>query len=191
VFANVNNRNIIIAGVNMNSKTVTMSVRMTREDAEFISSLDMNDAATPSDKIRGIISQYKELVHGTKDYGKGIKLMKNLVQEPNEILLAGGRKLNLHSELPGKFADWATEALAYYITSVPAEADEISEEVLLKLEEGIARRIFSLMENILRMGITEKSPTFNQKIIRDNIEHVLELVKVIQLYRETKKENIK
>lgn len=172
----------------MSSKTVTMSVRITSDDAEFISSLNINDATTPSDKIRAIISQYKDMVHGTKDYGKGIKLMKNLVQEPNEILLAGGRKLNLHSDLPGKFSDWVTEALAFYVTSVPAESGKVTDEVLHAVEEGIAKRIFSLMEYILRMGITEKSPTYNSAIVKENINDVLELAKVIQLYRETKKE---
>ena len=39
----------------MSSKTVPLSVRISHDDAEYIAGLKIDDALTPSDKVRAII----------------------------------------------------------------------------------------------------------------------------------------
>ncbi len=170
----------------MAAKSTTMSVRMTEGDFEFISGLEVTEAKTPSDKIRYIIGQYKEMLHSTGDYGKGLRLLKNLTQEPNTILLENGRKLNLHSELLNKFVEWATETLAYYITTVPEPDGKVDEKFLKEFEDGIAKRIFSLVEFVLRLGVTEKAPCYDPGIIKTNMDPILEIASIIEKVNSNK-----
>ena len=61
----------------MPPKTITLSVRLSQEDSDYLASLKINNATTPSDKLRAIIAQSKELQFGDKDYGKSLALLKN------------------------------------------------------------------------------------------------------------------
>ena len=57
-----------------------------------------------------------------------------------------------------------------------------------EIEAGIATRIFSLGESILRMSITENSSCYNPKVLIERIDPILELTEIIKMYRKTKGE---
>ena len=42
------------------AKTVPISVRVSNEDAEFIATLQIDNAVTPSDKVRSLIKEAKQ-----------------------------------------------------------------------------------------------------------------------------------
>lgn len=173
----------------MPSKTIPLSVRLSEEDSDFLTSLKIDEAATPSDKIRAIISQARLLEKGTKKYQDSLSLLKNIVNPTERRLLHLEREFNLRSELTSKFSDWASESLAFFITSIPAEDNKVSKDTLEALEAGLVQRILALMESVLRMSITETSPCYNPKVLSGRLAPVLELFNVIQLYKKSKGED--
>ena len=63
----------------MPSKTVPISARISHEDAEFISQLKINEATTPSDKLRAIISDAKRQRLRTQDYRGCFQMIQELL----------------------------------------------------------------------------------------------------------------
>ena len=108
----------------MTSKSVAVSVRLSQEDAEFVTSFDTPDASTPSDKLRAIIAELREIKSSMHDYGNSLVTLKNLVQDTQQRLLTSERKLNLHSDVTAKIGEWLPEIMAFYMTAVSAGKKE-------------------------------------------------------------------
>ncbi len=172
----------------MSQKTIPISVRLSEEDADFLASLKLDGASTPSDKLRAIISQARMVEKGGREYGESLNLLRNLVVPTRHRLLENERKHNLHSELIAKFTDWSSEAMAYFITSLPNDKKPLPKEALIEIEEGVVKRVIALIENILRLGITDHAPCYNPKVISSKFDTILELTKLVNLYRQSIKE---
>ncbi len=172
----------------MPPKSTQLSVRLSEEDSDFLASLKINDAATPSDKIRAIISQARLLEKGTREFQDSLSVLKNIINPTHRRILDLERENKMRSELVAKFTDWVSESLAYFITALPVENKKAGKNNLEEFEAGLAVRILALTESILRMSITENSSCYNSKVLTSRIEPVLELNEVIQLYRKSKGE---
>jgi hypothetical protein len=172
----------------MPPKTTPLSVRLSEEDSDFLTSLQINDAVTPSDKIRAIISQARLIEKGTKEYQDSLSFIKNILNPTYRQILDWEREQNKRSELISKFTDWVSEILAYYITSISKESRKPAKNIMDEIEVGLATRILSLGESILRMSITENSSCYNPKVLTDRLGPILELNEVIQMYRKSKGE---
>ncbi len=168
----------------MTSKSVAVSVRLSQEDAEFVTSFDTPDASTPSDKLRAIIAELREIKSSMHDYGNSLVTLKNLVQNTQQRLLTSERKLNLHSDVTAKIGEWLPEIMAFYMTAVSAGKKEVDRKTLETLEDGLLKRVFSLFSHMMRLGITEESPTYDKKAVRRQLQPVMELSGIIELQRK-------
>ncbi|MBU0475097.1 MAG: hypothetical protein KKF62_13165 [Bacteroidetes bacterium] len=164
----------------ISTKSITMSVRLSEAEADFLSELKIPDAKTPSDKLRSIIQQYRLIHESEKDYSQSLSLLKNLGEASLIKLLESERKNNLSSDLISKYSSWAAESYAYFITAIGSQETEFKKETLTEIEEGLAQRVFKLIEWTLRMGVTEKAPCYNPNLISQNINTVLELTEIIK-----------
>ena len=54
------------------SKTVSISARISHEDAEFLSSLTIEGATTPSDKLRALLADARQRHAGLQDYSSNL-----------------------------------------------------------------------------------------------------------------------
>ena len=171
----------------MASKTVPISARISHEDAEFISHLKINGAATPSDKLRAIIADARKKSIKRHDYLEYLNIMQDLIAPANDTIKNTEHNQHMHSELVSRLIEWLPEICAYLLSASTPEKKEMSSDLLVQLEDGLSDRVFRLFESVLQMGVTRRCPCYNDKLIDTSVGPVLDLVHVINLSR-TKEE---
>ena len=160
------------------SKSTPFSVRLLPEDADFIASLEMDDAITPSDKIRSIIRDARLKYESGSDYASGLKNAREALRPITQAVKALELEEKQHSELVAAFLDWVAEAYAY--AAAARQIDGKNGKIDAKqLEADIVDRCFRLFELIARMGVTSKAPCYNKEIINAHFESLEELIQLI------------
>ncbi len=160
----------------MAGKTIPLSVRISHDDAEFIAGLKIDGAVTPSDKIRAIITDARTREQHSQDYNGNLKLAKDLFAPTLEQVQSEENINNQHSELLITFSDWLAESVAFFASSYNSTGKKVN---LKNIEAGVTKRVFRLMDFVLRMGVTKNAPCYDKKVISDNIEPMLELMEIV------------
>lgn len=171
----------------MASKTVSISARISHEDAEFLSQLKINGATTPSDKLRRIIAEARQKSVQRHDYLGYLNIVEDLISPTRENVKNAENQLQIHSEVVTRLTEWLPDIFAYILSASTPEED-LSPEMLVQIEEGLANRIFRLTESVLQMGVTKRCPCYNDKLIAESIEPVLDLAQVIILSHKKKED---
>lgn len=159
------------------AKTVPISVRISQEDAEFIANLQMENAVTPSDKIRSIIAEARKQNERIVSYEGCLKTARETLRALAQKVTATEMAEKQHSELVTVFNDWIGEAFAY-VASAKHELDK-GEMDLKQLEEDISERVFRLFDVTARMGVTAKAPCYDKEIMTTGFAPILELTQII------------
>ncbi|MEQ9346464.1 MAG: hypothetical protein RIG26_08480 [Thalassospira sp.] len=166
----------------MSNKSVPFSVRLAAEDAEFVASLSMSGAVTPSDKIRQIISEARLRKETGQDFNEVLKSVRDDLRPSLDNLRNLERELEIESELLHYFADWICEVHAELISG-PKDGDD-----LLKFEARMAQQAVKLSEYVLRLAITEDAPCFNPGLMSDLTRRIVELSRLVEARNQ--KENV-
>lgn len=166
----------------MATKSLPISVRITEQDAEFLANLNLQDAVTPSDKIRAILKQARERHERSFDYQGQFRNAQDLISPAIEMIKTHECDQTSYSEVINKVSDWLTETLAFLMSSASAPGG--GKINLGSLEKGITERVFRLFESIMRMGITKEAPCYDTSVIHNNISPVLELADIISKQQE-------
>ena len=163
----------------MPSKQVTISARISQEDAEFISQLTIDEARTPSDKLRAIIADARLRSNRKQDYASRLQHIQELVQPCLRKIRKAEVENKVHSELIIRLTEWIPDALAFLLSSTSAQEDQDPTQALFQLESGVAERLIRLMESVLQLAITEQCACYDPDIMRTKIKPVLELSQII------------
>lgn len=169
------------------AKTVPISVRISHEDAEFIANLKVDNAVTPSDKIRSIIEDSRKHKQREISYEGCLKNAAEALQALTQSIKSAEKEQKQHSELVNGFNDWITESFAY----ISAANHEIKEGRIdiHQLEEGINERVFRLFEIIARMAVTSTAPCYDKQIMTKGFTTLLELTQIINQRLEKERKN--
>ena len=169
-------------------KTVTISVRVSEQDAEFIAGLDIANASTPSDKLRAIIAEAREQRQQPRSFAQALHQMEHLLQRSRNHVRDLEHRHRVHSELVGLIHEWLPEMAAMLMTFVddqaaPASGDRSAkqpqQEQLAELERRVADRLFALMESTLRLGVTRQCRCYDAEVVAKRLGPVLELAQLI------------
>lgn len=166
----------------MAGKSVPFSARLSPQDAEFIAQFQVEGAHSPSDKIRAIIADARDRSTGAGDYKSALQQTQSMIAPTLRLTRSSERSAGSHSELVSRLGDWVPECLAYFASWTGAEA-ELSAEELTRLEVGLVQRSVTLMESILQMAITQRSPCYDPVLLNEKISPVLELARIISTTR--------
>lgn len=172
----------------MSSKTVPLSVRLPQEDAEFISRQNVPGAKTPSDKLRAIIADARRREAGAGDYRSCLQLAQDLLAPASAKLREAENGAKKHSELVTRLGGWLPDMLAYMMSAMPERNEKETEAGLRALEEGVADRVFVLMESILQLAVTPRCPCYDSRAVGSRIQPVLALTQAIATLRATGEE---
>jgi len=167
----------------MPDKTTSLSVRVSDEDAEFLARLSVPEARTPSDKLRHIIAQSRQRQAGLHDYPAALEMMRELFDAVQQRLRNQERQQEAHSELLAHSFEWLSDLAAFMLSGTDQEADSEQEITLETLEAGVADRMFRMMDQLLRLGVTPESPCYDPDIINRHLPKVLSLAKIIEQTR--------
>lgn len=174
----------------MPGKTVTISARIDREDADFLATVAIPKANTPSDKLRHILAAARQWQSVGNDYDKCLERIEDWIAPALHRWRTAENVDRRHSELVRQMAEWLPETLAFLIATVPASTGD-REQVragLDDLEEGLTNRAFTMIDAILRFGVTGRDPCYDPSAIGSRIEPILELAHFVDLARTQRRE---
>ncbi|MCL2829158.1 MAG: hypothetical protein FWD77_00280 [Betaproteobacteria bacterium] len=168
----------------------TVGVRFPLSDIEWLASLQIRDAVTPSDKIRAIVGAARRQDEGYGDYEASLGCLRDLLAPAVAAVRAGefrARNPGLHSDLVTMLMEWLPQTMALMLAQGRGAGDEgESREFLLQLEAQLAQRCFQLCEFLLRLGVGSAAPCYNPEIFNAHLPRIVELARVISDTRNPK-----
>lgn len=172
----------------MPSKSITISARIGHEDAEFLSQLKINGAATPSDKLRALITEARKRKEQPRDYGGCLTMIQEILAPVVTQVRQAELEEKIHSELLTRTFEWLPEMAAYLLAASPAEGTDRTAEQLAEYEQGLADRLFRLITSLLQLGVTPQCPCYSEDAVARRIAPVLDLAEVINRSKQTRSE---
>jgi len=164
----------------MSGKSVAISVRLSNEEAAFLAAFEAAGATTLSDKLRWMITEARRRGELGKNYAESLRYAVGLLDPTLRGVREAEAALSLHSALLSQFAHWLPDALAFFIAGAPSSGTVLPEADLRRLEAGVADRVFELLENTLRLGVTGTSPCYDADTIARRHESVAKLIYLIK-----------
>ena len=163
----------------MPGKNRQVGVRLTDEEATFLEEVQLDNAATPSDKLRAIIDEARRRKLGTQSYPTALDLCEDLLGPTGRILRRSQNTQEVHSELVSRLLEWVPECMAYLVASNGRSTD-LELEQLKEIEAALARRVGVLMQSVLQLAIPQQAPLYDNTVLRRQLSAVLELAEVVQ-----------
>lgn len=167
----------------MPEKSVPLSVRISVDDAEFIARLRIDGAATPSEKMRKILAEARKRREASTDYGSALAMVRDSLEPALRALREAEHAEGMHSEFALAFAEWLPDAVAFLVAGRVDVSEAQRAEALRNLEAGLADRVFRILEQTLRLGVTRECPAYSPSLVADRLDRVLSLVDVIRSER--------
>jgi hypothetical protein len=164
----------------------TVSARLPSEDLQWLSTLELPGAVTPSDKLRTLIAQMRKQHEGTLDYTACLAWLRDLLA-PFVIELRGiEHRERTHSEAVGAIIAWAPQVMATILSARDFGGDGIARA--REVEDALVQSCFRLLIALLRLGVTPAAECYTPEVIEKHLPRIIELVQLIAANRETLKE---
>ncbi len=164
----------------MPEKSVSLSVRLSTDEATFLAGYNPPGATTLSEKIRSIIAETKQRHTVGQNYDDNLKVAQNLLATSVQRLRETEEAHDKHSELVFTLLHWLPDTIAHMMSNIPTATDDEAIKKLAKLEVAAADRVFALMEQVLRLGVTGESPCYDTSIIVNRASTVVKLGEIIK-----------
>ena len=166
--------------LDMPDKSVSLSVRLTSDEAAFLAGYTPQGATTLSEKVRTVIAEAKQRRAGSENYADSLSFTEGLMGPAMHRLREIEAAHNIHSELLLALGHWLPDATASLIANVPSTRDKQGAEKLKKLEAMVADRVFALIEQILRLAVTGQSPCYDPSVVVSRTSTVVDLSEIIK-----------
>lgn len=154
-------------------KSVPLSVRLNDEEAAFLSAFDAPGAVTPSEKIRAILEEARARQMGVRDYAGCAAMMEDLLRPSLTRIRRAQRQADIRSDFALRMFEKLPELLAELVVATPE--DDAGTEQLTKFEAELADQVFALIEEVIDMGLTSRSRTYDPGLIRERMVPILEI----------------
>lgn len=164
------------------SKAIPISVRITTEDASFLAGLRLDDAVTPSDKLRALLREARQRQEQGHDYQSCQRQLQDLLAPAMQRLRQAELQVRQHSDFVDLVLPWLAETLAYAATA-PATAPPEDTELLRDVEGNLATRVFRLLEGVLRLGVTRQAPCYDPDMLQSRVNTIVEIVDIMKQRR--------
>jgi hypothetical protein len=155
----------------------TLSARMPVEDIEWLASLDIQGAVSPSDKLRALIGQMRRQYAGTLDYEGGLSWLRDLVAPFVTAIRTLEHNNRMHSEVITLTAEWLPQIMATLLSERALGKD--AKKRAIDIEEMIVQRCFQFLCALMRLAVTREAACYNPTVIDRHISGVLELAEIV------------
>ena len=167
-------------GHKRSTKAVSLSTRISQEDAEFLSSLQIQGANTPSEKLRVLITDTRKRHDGEQDFRSNLLMFQEMLNRVSTISKELEMENQIHSEIVSRLTEWLPDMMAFMTTMGTELQQSASIDTLKKLEDGLTDRSFRLFQSILQMGVTDSCPCYQNDAVSKRLSSIVNLVNVIQ-----------
>lgn len=162
-----------------NHNRIPLSVRIDQEDADFIARLQIEDAATPSEKIRELLKQARLAHTRPHDYGAALREMERFFRNARHDVLRAEKKLGVHSHILARLFEQLPDLAAALAQDLPDGADL---PVLQDYEREAMWRIVRLMDSVLQLAVTGKGAAYDDAVL-GNLDNTLKLAEIVRQVR--------
>ncbi|MCG8490635.1 MAG: hypothetical protein MI743_03390 [Sneathiellales bacterium] len=166
----------------MPDRKTPVSLRISQSDVEFIASLQIKGASTPSEKIRALIKEAREQHEKNRDYRSVLQEVEGRVLSVVDQVKNWEHTRKTHSELIVLFAEWLPEVEAEFLTSL--QNKEENEKAYQELEDALTDRMSRLFERMLRLLVVPDGALYSTETLSRRMEPVLELARIVEKQRK-------
>lgn len=159
----------------MSSNRIPVSVRISQEDFDFISHLQIDGANTPSEKIREILYQARIDHQKDKNYPTVLTQTEEMLFAAKHQLLTLEKTLGIHSHILARTFELVPDLMATLASEYPQSADKA---VLVDYEKQVMWRIVRLMDSVLQLAVTAKGAGYDDKVLHE-LQNTLNLANII------------
>lgn len=170
----------------MPPKTVPFSVRITEDDAEFLSRLDFKGAKTPSDRFRALIAERRAAENEIEGYQDWFDEITRLMGPAVRKVRADEQRAGVSSELVTRSFEWLPDLLAFFLSYTADQAE--GAEDLSGLERGLTERVSRMMDVTLQMGASDFRLCYDPEAVKSRIASTMELSALMQEIMTRKQE---
>jgi hypothetical protein len=164
----------------------TLSVRISSEDLQWLSSLQIAGAATPSDKLRALIAQMRKQDEGTMDYTACVAWLRELLGPFVLSLREVENRHRLHSDAINTVIEWVPQIMATLLAERRFGKDAAGHAK--DVEAALVQRCFQLFATLMRLGVTPTAECYDPHVIERHLPKVIELANLISADRKLRKE---
>ena len=163
----------------------TLSARVPTEDLEWLASLEMQGASSPSEKLRALITQMRKQHQGSLDYAAGVAWMRELASSFVTQLRAAEHRSRMHSEAVALIAESLPALMATLMSerSFPKDA----KNRLIEVEDVLVQRSFHLLVALLRLAVTQQPNCYDPAVVSRYADQAIELAEVVGTLRNKRR----
>lgn len=158
------------------SNRIPLSVRIEQEDADFIASLQIDGANTPSEKIRELLKQARLAHTQPHDYAAALMAMERFLHNAKHDVLCAEKKWGVHSHILARLFEQLPDLAATLAQDLP---DDVDLAMLQNYEREAMWRIVRLMDSVLQLAVTGKGAAYDDKVLQD-LENTLRLAAIVK-----------
>jgi len=161
----------------------TVSARIPTDDLQWLATLDMQGANTPSDKLRALVTQIRRQHEGALEYSASLQWMRDLVAPFVTAVGAFEHRQGKHSEVLRLISDWVPQLMALLVAE-----STLGKEPLRKaqeIEDKLVARCIQLLMGILRLGITPSADCYDPQVLDKHLPQLIELSAIIDSSRKS------
>jgi hypothetical protein len=164
----------------------TLSARIPSEDIEWLASLDIQGAVSPSDKLRALIAQMRRQHEGTLDYERSLSWLRDLVAPFVVGIRAFEHNNRMHSEVLTLASEWVPQVMATMLSERALGKD--AKKRAIDIEEIVVQRCFQLLASIMRLAVTREAACYSPAVIDKHISTVLEIAEIVAQARKMREQ---
>ena len=151
-----------------------LSARIPSDLYLWLAQLQVEGAATNSDKLRVLLGQLKRQHDGAFDYVAALAWCRDLVARLRDSLARLENSQGKHSEVLQQVLEHSCHSMALLISAQPADASAAAQ-----LEDALLRRSFALTEALLRQATTAEAHAFDPQVVNKHLPTTLDLAQAI------------
>ncbi|HEY4214644.1 MAG TPA: hypothetical protein VGM84_24420 [Steroidobacteraceae bacterium] len=161
----------------------TVSARIPAEDLQWLATLDVQGATTPSDKLRALVAQLRRQHEGALEYSASLQWMRDLVAPFVTAVGTFEHRQGKHSEVVRLISDWVPQLMAILVAE-----NSLGREPLRKaqeIEDKLVARAVQLLLGILRLGVTPGADCYDGQVLERYLPPIIELSALVESTRKT------
>ena len=155
-------------------KSIPLSVRISVEDAEFLSHYEVPDSKTASDKLRAILKAERQRAEGANDHGAAVELVEVMMRNFRRQIRSAQRSQAMRSDLVALAYDEIPELVASMMV-VPRDWSG-SDENLRNFEGELLDLLFHLIEQMLNPVLLKRGSYYDSNLVSNKYASILDLI---------------
>jgi hypothetical protein len=168
-------------------KTVPLSVRVSDDDAAFLAGLEIGDAHTPSEKLRALLTAERRRQGGGDDPVEAAEMFHDLFSRAKQRVRRMEEESGIRSDFVTKLYGRLPEIAGTAYVGPEVKGRHSQGADLAAFEVRLADRTFSLVQELLEIGLTTANRRYDAKAIDKKLAPIFEILELIKFAQEKRK----